>query len=270
MSLQNFIILTRGRTGSTAIVDEINSHPEVICHQELFLPGSDEFGNLYEKYVNGEDVFNAGTYVLCPFPLFIRAHLSIENWNILPMEKRRGALDLYWDYIISSHHKPGAKALGFKMMWHHDDVFNGVVNYLNKNNFSVIYLKRNSARMVISGMVAKQRNVYNTRQRKAIDAPLHLSVRDFKRAVGNENIEVRQELAFLRFRELPFVEVDYETYLSDRSCFFSMVFSFLGVSPWVPEGTDYQVQINDLRKTISNFDELSEVANEIGCPIDAP
>ncbi len=34
--MNKFFIYTRGRTGSSAIIDELNSHSECVCHGEVF------------------------------------------------------------------------------------------------------------------------------------------------------------------------------------------------------------------------------------------
>jgi len=52
MTTRNFFIFTRGRTGSTAIVDELGKHPEITTMQEIFtqLKNSPTLAVACEKY----------------------------------------------------------------------------------------------------------------------------------------------------------------------------------------------------------------------------
>ena len=48
--MTRFFLYTRGRTGSTPIIDELDSHPQLECHQELFLPDPLQFKSIREAY----------------------------------------------------------------------------------------------------------------------------------------------------------------------------------------------------------------------------
>lgn len=62
-----FVIMTRGRTGSTPLVADINDHPEVVCHQELFrtapIDVSYDIAPCYESVRRSGRAASAGQYL---------------------------------------------------------------------------------------------------------------------------------------------------------------------------------------------------------------
>src|SRR5580698_8555081 len=96
-----FMILSRGRTGSTVIVDDIDMHPDISCYQEVFSLSSEVQKTLpVPAYCEFEKTF-AGT----PTPAAYFQHL----WDIEP---------------------EGIRALGYKVLMHHIEDYPDRSGYL--------------------------------------------------------------------------------------------------------------------------------------------
>ncbi len=91
---------------------------------------------------------------------------------------------------------------------------------LARQGYSAIYLKRRPARQVISGLVANERNLYNTQERFRDEKKYRIDVEAFRWHVNWERTSTERDLDFLRSHGFPLVEVDYETFLADRGAFF--------------------------------------------------
>jgi LPS sulfotransferase NodH len=241
------VVATRGRTGSTAVVDELGKAPLCWSTQEAFTaaPAGSDF-----------------TY-----------------YDFLPFNGWRGAADLasqqaepelaeaYLRAMEDEARRAGSKALFFKVLSNHFQERDYLPELLAGNGFSVAYLKRRPVRQVISGFVANQRKLYNTQKRFRDEKKYRIDVEAFRWHVNWEVTAAAKDLELLRSHGIPFIEVDYETYLADRAAFFFRIFDFLGLPRAVPSPSDFLVMIEDLPATIENYDEVCAVASELGDPL---
>lgn len=252
-----FFVFTRGRTGSTAIVDELNNSEGVLALQELFIRGDfsgDENDALEEK--------NA----ILRFDLWKKR----DPWflRIIPFslgDKYRARR--YFCVIEERAHGNGASAFGLKVLTHHFTQRPYLADILRARGYKAIYLRRNVARQVLSGMLAQQTGVYNLKGDFNNEKEYEIDLREYEAALLRGKQELEMDVVMLRESGFPVIVVDYEDWLSDREGFFGTVLEYLEVPYRLPSKTDYAVMIKDMAKTIKNIDEVESCARSLGVPL---
>lgn len=230
------VVMTRGRTGSSAITQELGLAPGCHSEQEVFsqAPGR----NYYD------------------FPPF-------EIWR----EGREGdeevLADAYLAALEAHARDKGAKALFWKLLSSHCDQRPYLCEVVARRGYQVIYLRRSLARQVLSGMLAKHRGVYNTYDAVEAGAPCDIDLDEMRRLIAGEHFGLgHDEMLRHKYRMGLALEVTYEQYIEDREGFFARIYACLRLPAAVPKATQFQVMIQDLKSEISNYDEVAAVVAE--------
>jgi LPS sulfotransferase NodH len=243
--LKKAVLATRGRTGSTAVVDELGKIPRCWSTQEPFA-----------------EAFDLTYHAFPPLKEWVRSAPDVAK----PLDGPRLA-EAYLQAMEEVARDAGGAALFFKVLSNHFTERDYLADLLTRHGYSAIYLKRRPARQVISGLVANERNLYNTQERFRDEKKYRIDVEAFRWHVNWERTSTENDLDFLRSQGFPLVEVDYETYLADRAAFFGPVFDHLGLPPAVPPPSKFLVMIEDLSATIENYDEIRDAALDLGDPL---
>ena len=154
--MQNFVVFTRGRTGSSAICEELDKYRSVVSHQELFrdIPGDPVTRDAWERF--GEQCF------IDP----IRQELGIPD-RLLPyqlyLETKGESANIaeYYAYLTENAQSRGATILGYKLLAHHYLSYaeQGLQQQLCSADTKVLYLMRKDpVREAISG-ASHMRNI---------------------------------------------------------------------------------------------------------------
>ncbi|MBI4807428.1 MAG: sulfotransferase [Nitrosomonadales bacterium] len=260
--MNKFFIMTRGRTGSTAIVDVLNKTKSVHTtrEQEIFL--RHEFPQIRKNF---PDLKNYPSTL--PFELWKTQ--TPKWWSYLPYRRMDAWLiNRYLQDAEKLAMQEGVGAFGFKVLSNHFDENPSLKGTLLACGYRVLYLKRNVPHQVISGMIAKQRGVYNTKKDFQDDTRYILDIDEFKKLVEWEAQSVARDLELLRSSGFNFIEVTYEEFMADREAFFVRVLAFLGVPPEVPQASSYSVMIKDLKHTVENYQAVAECAATMGMSIE--
>ncbi len=285
--MNKFFLMTRGRTGSTAVLDELNKSSSICATQELFI--ITHFSNTSNKicaklfdlvlpavfwkrmyqFTSTPDK-NSGVYydLVFPFPRWKQEHWF---WKWIP-------LILNMDKIGADHYLREAESLaeqrrvagfGFKVLSHQFDEKPFLSHLLKRRDYRrVIYLTRNATRQVLSGMIAAQRGVYNTQEKFEDVRRYQIDLDEFQRLLDGQIQSVKRDLARLKADGFDFIVVSYEEFCADRQVFYEKIFNFLELPTELPPRSDWSIVIKDLRYTIANYDAVVERATEIGMPLD--
>lgn len=229
-SLTRFVILAAPRTGSNLLCTLLNSHPEVLCHHEVFNPQ----GVITARDYHGD--------ALAVDSLRERD----ENW--------RGFLERVWQTGV------GHNCVGFK--WtrgQSQDVLRAVVEDTGINK--IVLRRLNRIKTFVSERIAQLTEQWEVYSRQELMVPRPRINVDVEDLIGHiaENERFYDDLSGSLEREnQPRMEVCYET-LFDRPVQIKL-FEFLGVaSPGTPPVAESVKQNpNDLRETIANFSQLAE------------
>ncbi len=274
MSNKNFFIFTRGRTGSTAIIDELGKHPEITTMQELFirLEKAPRLAEAYKKY--GKEFYkHVPGHLILPFDAWSRQYVDFKiPWL--------GSIYLYHGRLVSQkvlidHYlekveqvgrdvKPGAR-VGFKVLANHFIELPTLCEVLKQRAYQAIYLEReNHVRQVLSGIIAQKRGIYNRKHYQPGEDSYVIDLDDFEMRIKAEQRSVRSEVARLSKEGFDVHVITYERFLNDREGFFKDICNELGVSDLLPEKTEYSVMIQNLPAIVENYDELVARVDALG------
>lgn len=251
--MKRFFLMTRGRTGSTAVIDELTKSSICAMH-ELFLMHkldvhTPEFKKIYE--------------LLLPFDLW-KPHawwlrwMPSSIWGDAPWARR------YLEKAEGLATHQGMAGFCFKVLSHQFDQRPFLKDLLRQRGYQAVYLTRNLARQVLSGMVASQRGVYNSLQGPESSSCYQIDVDEFEQLVQWEKRAVVEDRALLSEAGFVFAAVSYEEFCADRQSFYESIFQFLGLPAELPPTSDFSIMIRDLRTTIENYDAVAERAASMG------
>ena len=223
-----FVILAAPRTGSNLLCTLLNSHPEVLCHHELFNPN----GIFYAlEFRDGSLDFG-----------------SMEARDREPF----AFLQRVWEHSL------GASCVGFKMTRGQDEA---VIQSLIEDSgvLKILLYRRNRLKTFISEQLARQTDRWEVyaRDELATETPrLHVDVESF-RAHCDLNDGFYQDIEHaLQSGLQPWIETAYEDILTAAE--HVRLLEFLGV-----EATDARLvqssikqSDTDLRTHIENYQEL--------------
>jgi len=272
ISATKFVVLTRGRTGSTAIVDEINKHPDITCLQELFisLDSDPMLKGLFDKHGVNFDRYSLQDW----FPTFdlwskkarvfklLSKSIYFYEGRLLTTSK---IIEAYMQEMEGHVSGFGCEAIGFKLLGHQVPNLPAFLAVLKDRGYKVIYLERkNVVKQVLSGVIANKRKVYNQRNYVPDDKSFTIDLKEFKFLVSVEKSEVSKQKSMIEYSEVESLYVDYEDFLSDRKSFHTAIFNFLRVEDKVIEESDFSIMIPDIKDVVENYRELTDCLPAMG------
>lgn len=250
--MEKFVLVTRGRTGATAVLDELGKAGSLLATQELFL-----------RYSFTKEMLRDLYKLLLPFDLWKQRgwwwEKMFPDYYSDPRQAHR--------YLMRAENlaqRRGIKGFGWKVLSHQFDERPFLSELLLQHGYKVIYLKRNSVRQVLSGMVANQRGIYNSLEKVVDDRRYPINIGDFKWHVAFERDCVKNDCVRLRAAGFDFVVVSYEDYCANREAFYVAIFKLLKLPVELPPASDFVRVIEDLRAVIENYDEVASAAAEMG------
>jgi hypothetical protein len=262
-SYRRFIILSEPRTGSSMLVQALNSSPQIVCFREVFNGRLDFIDFSMEGYDN-----------------FSSADRPLRKQD--PVRFLHERIFCSWPDDI--------RAVGFKLLYEHYIDFPGLIEGLVRDaGLHVIDLRRrNVLRMLVSFKLAEETGVWMQEQpAKLTRSRLFAAIRHPQRAISRAPQVLRRrrpqpeqrprmritaheffEFAMkshLRgegydemFQDHPRFPVSYEDMTERQDAVFAAVQSFLGVEPRPLQVTLERQNPQPLRELIENYDELRE------------
>jgi hypothetical protein len=280
--MNKFFMLTRGRTGSTAILDELGT-TNIFALQEVF---TDDVGE-ERKHVQNEVGNSTLPFELWMEPAQIAAvskklifdresilvnlknglnqilklvckHVPIFRGNswVIGRVIERYLLNQYLEYIENIAFETNRDGIVFKVLSHQITTRRPLLGVLKRRGYKAILLvRKNVVRQVISGMIAEQRGVFNTK--KFISLPsCEIDLDRFEFSVSWELTCNEANRAILKQNNVEYIEISYEDFSKDRDNLYRKIFSYMGVSYQSPQITSYSIMIPDIKSAITNFEEL--------------
>ena len=249
--VKKFVLVTRGRTGSTALLDELGKSSALCTTQELFLrPPFTEF--CLEDYYK----------LLPPFDLWKQQRWWRRiptRYNSDPWQAHR-----YLKRVETLGRRLGVEGLGWKVLSHQFNERPFLSELLKKHGYRVIYLRRNFARQVLSGMVANQRGIYNSLEKVVDTRRYHIDIEKFQWHVQWERECVKNDCVRLAANGFDFIEVSYEGFCADRQAFYRDIMNFLKLPLELPPPSSFVKMIEEPRQVIENYDEVMDAVVSLG------
>lgn len=218
-----FVIFGQGRSGSTLLVDLLNSHPGILCEEELYHRNRNRFlgaASMY-RYADGRSR--------------IATHRGAYGFKFKIYQlPEHGATDV--DAFVQRFHDQGWK---FIYLW-----------------------RDNLLRQVLSNFIAFLRGKAHLRQGERIGAnlfPFQVDTRLLLDSMDNRANALREEARVLE--GLPHCIINYEQDLlppEARAPAMDRLTGFLGLPTAVPSTGLQRIAPESLRSIIANYDEVAE------------
>jgi LPS sulfotransferase NodH len=231
-----FVLLSTQRSGSTWVVEMLNSHPQVTCYGALFLP-------------EGRGEQPAGAQMPYFYDLMERDGTSRLA---LPARSWRFASSVFAN-------TQGGAAVGFKLMYSQFKHVPWVLAYLALHRVRIIHLVRtNKLDHVISAESARARGQFHQRAGEQVaNPPVRLDPDRLVDRIRWEEAKVRRAGRILTALRLPVLEIEYEDLVRDPGRY-AEILRFLAVDPDVSALTTSLEKWNrrTYEESIENFDEV--------------
>jgi LPS sulfotransferase NodH len=238
--MTRFVVLSTQRSGSTWVVDMLNSHPGVLTYSELFMHG-------------GEGTPNWS------------AEQDIPYWQTYARDRRGGRVARpywLWHYLGQAfEERPGVDAIGFKLMYSQlTRISRPLMPALWMKRVRIIHLiRRNALDVVLSkeAGAARQGRLHARDGEEVEQVRLNLETDTLlRRMTLHERAIAGARVRFKRVG-LPYTEVVYEDLAADESLFASL-FEFLGVEPAPVSSSLQKLNPTAHEELIENYGEVRD------------
>jgi LPS sulfotransferase NodH len=236
-----FVVLSTQRSGSTWVVDMLNSHPRVVAYSELFMHG----GEGRPKWGTEQDLL---------------------YWQTFIAEKGGGRLARQywlWHYLGRAFAaRPGIDAVGFKLMYSQlTRISKPLMPALWVKRARIIHLiRRNALDVVLSKEAGEARpGVLHARDGQAVESVrVRLSTEDLlERMTAHDRAVAGARVRFKRVG-VPYQEVVYEDLVQDEQAGFDALFRFLEVEPQRVSSSLQKVNPTAHEELIENYGEVRD------------
>lgn len=241
--MTKFILLASRRSGTSFVIDCLNSHPQIHCVKRAF--------GLEKKIKNPTADEHSGGFYLYRMK-------SLSN-RIGYYFSRDALIDGFINADIYAENKAKG-SIGFRLIYEMSQKYPGVSRWATRNKVKVIHLVReNILKTYVSHVSAK---AHKMRHPKAGDkiktAKVHLdpekTVEELNRRL--ELIERQRSM----FRDCATLEITYEDFVANKKDVSVSILDFLEVDNTLELKSDL-VKINPdtLEDVIDNFDEIKNI-----------
>ena len=297
--MNKIFMLTRGRTGSSAILDELGT-TSIYAPQELFADFSGALmeGTLkeYTQFAPPFDVWKAiflGKGKQTWKEMFVvqkesmddpdrllytlirilnkTAPFLLSNNRLMGRKIERILIERYLNSIEGQAADNNKTGIIFKVLSPNLMARKSLLGVLKDRGYRSLFLvRKNVVRHVLSILLAHYRsqaegkNMYYKRGHVGELASLAINLDEFERRVELEQRCVSEDRSLLTKSGIDYLEVTYEDFCDDREKFYSEIFSFMGVEYELPKNTDLSIMVPDIRKAVANFDELEARVTAMG------
>jgi LPS sulfotransferase NodH len=234
----NFVVLSTQRSGSTWVVDMLESHPRVVAYSELFMHG----GEGTPKWGGEKD---------------------LAYWQTYARGKNRLAKPYWlWKYLGQAYReRPAVDAIGFKLMYSQlTRISRPLMPALWLKRVRIIHLiRRNALDVVLSKEAGAARGgrLHARDGNEVEQVRLNLDTQSLLRRMTLHERAIAG--ARVRFKKvgLPYTEVVYEDLAADESGF-AKLFEFLGVEPAPVTSSLQKLNPTSHEELIENYGEVRD------------
>lgn len=227
-----FVVFTSPRTGSSWLIDLLDSHPRIAAYAELFLPGdrsTPEYGSR-------------------DLPRF-EATLT-PRWHITRVPARLG----YLRRVFAA--RDGVGAAGFKLMYGHPEVHRGLLADLAVRRTRAVHLVReNALEQVVSWETSVARGQFRAHSDEQVaELSIRLDTATLPKRLAEAQLRVERARKILRRYRLPSLEVTYERLRHEPTGELGRIAAFLDVEPreWAPSSSLVVMNARAWRNTVDN------------------
>lgn len=230
----DFVVLSGYRSGSTYLASALDSHPSVVCHDELFNPQRSLF-----------------SVRAAPDP-----GLNLPQWARILF------CGSFLNRVLAS--QAPAERTGFKVIVHTEvsgsAQFKGRLKSAimgNERLAKIVLLRRDGLRRYLSLQVARQSRTWHTTSESREVRRVHLDIGEFLRAEARLRARYASLIRTLRRKRHPFLLAYYEDVTGPgRDAALAKALAFLGVRKRPLDSPYRRTNPFPLSEMISNYDEV--------------
>jgi LPS sulfotransferase NodH len=241
--MQKFVLLADRRSGTTLLIDCLNSLETVHCEKRAF--------GIDKKIENPTENKHSGMFFLYRSESFGR---KLRFWV-----SRKALIKDFLDQEIYANGSPN-DICGFRLIYDKAQQHPEILESLQKSETRVIHLIReNVFKTHISFLTAPMHKMHHPREGDAVKTvTLRLDPQTLLKELRKRNQRIekrRKDLAGFNV-----LEVSYESFVKDKDAEAARIQPFLGLEKVVPFKTDL-VKINpdSLSDIIENYDEIADL-----------
>lgn len=248
-----FFMMTRGRTGSSAVMDELNNSSSFLALQEPFIKMNNKPTKI--PSIPRFDLWDSNVY-----------KKNAKGKIISFFEREETRASKYLDYAEDMALRQSVQGFGYKVLAHHFSQRPYLSDMLKERKYKSFYLTRNKVRRVLSGITAEMRGRYNVKGHADYkdNNKYKVNIKMLQSRLEQEDDLVEKDIEMLEKECFPYCIVSYEEFLLNRESFYAKIFESLGVQSELPSRTDYKVMINDMSETLSNYEEVCDLVERLG------
>lgn len=238
----NFILLSTQRSGSTWVIDMLNSHPQIKSYSELLLENAEG----KPKWGGEKDNF------------FFNNFLKL-NGNPKSKDTIHTLLNNYLDSIYSVGNQN--LSIGFKLMYGQAGEYPVLSDYIISRKLNIIHLiRRNIIDIIISKELAHKRDIYHSKKEVNNDISIKINTKELISRIEWEENQVLKAKKRFSSLKVPYLEIYYEDLLNEQRNFHK-VLNFLKLKEPYPELNSPLKRLNkqSYSESISNYNEVKEI-----------
>jgi LPS sulfotransferase NodH len=232
-----FVVLATQRTGSTWLVEMLESHPGIAAYEELFLPHGAR-----RTTWGGDSEFFDSYY----------ARRARRQW---PLARVLWSLR-YLEEVYSS---PSMEAVGLKLMYGQLQAYPWLLAYIALRRVRVVHLVRtNLLDVILSRKTAEARRQYHAQASDSVDhVAVHLQTEQLVSQLESLQRSVDTIRRLLRLLPAPCLEVSYE-HLTVGQTALDDVLQFLNVTPKPLSSRLTKLNRDAKPSLIANYQEVED------------
>lgn len=274
-NINQFLILTSGRSGSNTLRNYLNTIDGVRCHGEVFIRNHYYDHDGFRHYCrNTKKLKRYYHYFLVPritrytfssifsYPLVDSFLTNLFNNPEFPLpwsksEERKK--------YIENNEFSTEKLVGFKVAYGSYNGWSGLRRWIIKNpDCKIVHLVRNNhLKKLVSWEVAKQYHIYHREGEKGSQAKVYLNLSDILNQLEKTAAEISHFREHLDKLENDVIECSYETLLLEkRICEQKRLSKFLNLETDILFNRDIhfnKVNSNRIDRIVINFPELENL-----------
>ena len=228
--MEPFVVLAGRRSGTTLLVESLDSHPDIECTKDVF--------SIRRRWKYFQ--VDVATGLFYPY-----RSASLERRIAYVFRRRR----LIEEFLTETFARAGApQARGIRLSYEQVRKYPHILTWMLKQNIRVLHLIReNSLKAIVSHFTAKKRGIAHATT-KVEKVTLRLPPAELKRHLAQRAMEVERYRRLLQDR--PCCEMSYESFLENREAETRRILEFLRVPRFVPLTSRLVKQNSDSLKEI--------------------
>jgi hypothetical protein len=236
--MQRFIVLAGRRSGTTLLVESLDSHPDVECRKDVF--------SIRRRWKRFQVDVKTG--------LFYQFRTASLGRRIDYLFRRRRLVHAFLEETLSP--TGGVLARGIRLSYEQVRKYPDILPWVLENDVRVIHLVRDNAlKAVVSHFTAKKRGFAHATSQVA-RVTLRLPPAGLRAHLEKREREIDRYRAL--FRDRPCCEVSYESFLARKEEETRRLLGFLGIPRYAPLTSRLVKQNPDsLRDILENYDEIA-------------